>query len=307
MNKINKFIRKIGKKVTSNILSAKIYYFLCEVLTYLMSDELYIKLMYRIRVGRRLDLDNPKRFSEKIQWLKLNHHDPLLTTLVDKYRVRDYIKEKIGEKYLIPLLGIYNSFSEIDFDKLPNRFILKTNHGSGWVIPCPDKSKFNVKEAEKKINLWLKTNYYFTNRSWPYKNVKPVILCEEFLSTGNLGLDDYKIHCFNGEPRYIQFIRGRFGKMIEGAFYDLNWNKQEFILTIERINSKVIKPINFVEMIEISKKLSKDLPYARIDLYNPSNHIYFGEVTLHSVNGMDKFDPDKYDEIFGDLIDLNMI
>jgi hypothetical protein len=156
MNKRSKIINRIGKKISGNYFSARIYYFLCKLSSYLISDKTFIELMYLIRIGDKLDLKKPKYFSEKIQWLKLNHRDPLLNVLVDKYKVKDYIKEKIGEEYLIPLLGVYDSFNQIDFNKLPDKFILKTNNGSGWIIPCPDKSKFNKKEAEKKINLWLK-------------------------------------------------------------------------------------------------------------------------------------------------------
>lgn len=210
---------------------------------------------YRIRVGKKLNLKSPKRFTEKIQWLKLYYRTPLLTLVADKYRVRDYIKDKIGEKYLIPLVGAFDSFDEIEKDALPNAFILKANHGSGWNVLCDNKDYFDFNSAQKKFNLWMKLNYYYPGRAWEYKNIKPKIVCEEFISSpGNVGLDDYKIHCFNGVPTYIQFITDRYSGAPRESFYDTSWNMEEFILTYPRHETPLEKPGSLKEMIALAQE-----------------------------------------------------
>lgn len=273
-----------------------------------MSDQCYIRLLYRMRLGKKINLNNPKAFTEKINWLKLYYRPDILTKLADKYEVRGYVRERVGAGYLIPLIAVFNEVEEINFSNLPEQYILKATHGSGWNIICRDKGSFDVKSAIRFLKLFLTTNYYQINRSWEYKNIKPRIVCEQFLVTGEgEGLDDYKIHCFQGQPKYIQHLTGRLAGQTEGTFYDLTWEPQEFYFTNPKHNCAAPAPSNLVEMLDIAVTLSEDLPYARIDLYNQDGKIYFGEITLHPVNGMDKFFPDIYDGIWGDYLNLDVL
>ncbi len=301
-----KTVHKIGKKILSSYSGKRVYYFLCKILYFLIPDKLYLRIMFLLRTGKFLRLKNPQTFNEKLQWLKVYYRLPVLTKLSDKYAVREYVKEKVGSGVLIPLIGVYESFDDINFDKLPKSFILKANHASGWNIICNDIGKFDINSARKDFKLWLKTNYYYPGRCWAYKNIKPLIVCEEFISSKDkLGLDDYKVHCFNGKPVYIQFITDRHVGLIKESFYDLNWKMQKFTLTYPMHKNALTKPCNLDEMISISEKLSNGLPYCRVDLYNCAGKIYFGEITLIPANGMDNFTPDMYNKVLGDLLDLN--
>jgi len=301
-------IHKIWKKVTSNKIWRKTYYFLTKFTSNFISDSLYLKIIYFIRTWKILNISNPKTFNEKNQWLKLHYKNDLLTKLADKYLVRKYVKEKIWEDILIPLLWVYENFNQIDLHKLPDKFILKATHWSGWNVICTDKNNSNMKEAKDKFQLWLKTNFYYPGRSWEYKNIKPRIICEEFLSSkGNVWLNDYKIYCFNWKPRYIQYVTGRFSWDTRESFYDVNRNIQEFNLCNRKHDNIQEKPINLKEMLDIAQKLSSDLPYARIDVYNYDGKIYFGEITLHPSGWMDNFKPNKYDKILGDLLDISYL
>lgn len=299
-------IYKLIKNLTASLLGKKVYYSFCYITYLLIPDSLFQKILYRLRMGKSLNLKEPKDFTEKINWLKLNYRKSLLTKLADKYEVRKYVANKVGEEVLIPILGVYDSFDEIDFDTLPNKFILKANHGSGWNVVCEDKKIFNIVMVRKLFNLWLKTNYYHINRTWEYRDIKPKIVCEKFISSKNkLGLDDYKIHCFAGVPKYIQYLSDRLEGKTKGTFYDLNWKVQEFFFTNPKHRKNNPKPKSLKKMLLIAKKLSEDLPYARVDLYNNDGESYFGEITLHPVNGMDRFIPEKYDRVWGDLLYMN--
>jgi len=273
-----------------------------------LPDKAYIKLYYRLRVGRKLNVRNPETLNEKLQWLKFNYRFPLQSIVSDKLLVRDYVKEKIGEKYLIPLLGSWKEYSDIDFSALPNQFVLKCNHDSGGLVVCTDKEKLNHEEAKRKIEKSLKSNFFYIGREYQYRNIKPMIICEKFISDNGKVPMDYKIYCFNGKPDVILVCRDRFSKNTHRAsylFFDQKWNFQPLDKGDENLQDVDIpKPENLDEMIEIAKKLSEDFMFARIDLYNIKGKIYFGEITLSPNSG---FDPDiKYetDLMFGKKLEI---
>lgn len=272
------------------------------------SDKIFLKIKYRAMMGKRLNIDNPKTFNEKLQWLKLNDHNKLYTTLVDKYLVKKYVAGIIGEQYIIPTLGVWNSFDQIDFNKLPNKFVLKCTHDSGGVVICKDKKTFNYKKAESKLNFCLKRDFYLLGREWPYKNVKRRIIAEALLESKNVEekeLLDYKFMCFNGKCRCSFVCSGRFER--EGlcvTFFDKNWNKMPFERHYPASTKKIKKPEKYDLMIELAEKISKNIPFARIDFYEIDGRIYFGEITLFPGNGMEEFRPEKWDRILGDWITL---
>lgn len=271
-----------------------------------MPDNLYIPLYYRARTGKKLDLKNPITFNEKLQWLKINDRNDIYTTLVDKYEVRKYIEEKIGAKYLIPLIGVYKRFDEINFDKLPNEFVLKCTHDSGGLVICKDKKELNLQEAKNKINECLKKNYYYRNREWPYKNVKPSIICEKYMvDESGTELKDYKIYCFNGEPKIIQVDYNRFVDH-KRNLYDINWNMIDAQIIYKNDCSKIInKPKKLDEMLDLARILADKYPHVRIDFYSIKNKLYFGEITFYSEGGFGTFIPEKFGEELGKWITLS--
>lgn len=273
-----------------------------------ISDRLYLKIKFRYEMGYKLDLKNPKTFNEKLQWLKLYDRNPLYTKMVDKYEVREYIKEKIGEEYLIPLIGVYDNFDDIDFDKLPNQFVIKCNHDSGGLIICKDKTKLNIAAAKTKINNSLKTNYFYSGREWPYKNVKPRIIVEKYMEDKeSKELVDYKFMCFNGKVRMLFTCTERFIKKLKVTFFDLNWKKLPFERKYESSKKNIKKPINFDLMIELSEKLSKSIPFVRVDWYEINGKLYFGELTFFPGSGYEKFSPEECDYKLGNMIDLKKV
>lgn len=267
-------------------------------------DKTYLELLFHARMGKKLNIDNPKTFSEKLQWLKLYDRNPMYEKLVDKYEVREYISKKIGEKYLIPLLGKYDNFEEINFDKLPSQFVMKCTHDSGGLVICKDKSQLDIEAARKKINKSLKRNYYYHGREWPYKNIKPKIIIEKYMvDESGFELKDYKFFCFNGEPKSL-FIATDRGIDTRFDFFDMKFNHLPFWQHYRNSNKKINKPTGFKEMIELSEILSEGIPHVRVDFYDINGQIYFGELTFYHFSGMERFYPNKYDEIFGDWLDL---
>jgi hypothetical protein len=266
-------------------------------------DKTYIKLYYRLRVGRKLNTDNPETLNEKLQWMKFNYRFPLQTIVSDKLLVRDYVKEKIGDKYLIPLLGSWEHFDDIDFSLLPERFVLKCNHDSGGLIICKVKTKLNYIDAKRKIEKSLKNNFFYIGREYQYKNIKPMIICEEFISEDENVPMDYKIYCFNGKPDVIMVCKDRFDKNNHKAtylYFDKEWNFQPLNKGDENLKDiDVLKPDNLDEMFDIAKKLSQDFIFARIDLYNIKGRIYFGEITLSPNSGFDSDIKYETDLMFG--------
>lgn len=269
-------------------------------------DHIVLKINYRARMDKKLNLKNPNTFNEKLQWLKLNDRKSEYTQLADKYEVRNYIKETIGEKYLIPSYGVWDTFDDIDFDKLPNQFVLKTTHDSGGVVICRDKHTFDKNEAKKKINKSLNKNYYYGQREWPYKNIKPRILAEKFMyEKENESLKDYKIMCFNGVPKVIQIMSERTKNGFYISHYDTQWNEMEIKRkTIKKSSQKIKKPKKLNEMLNISRALSKSIPFVRVDLYYIKGNIYFGELTFYPVSGHMDFVNEKDDRLLGSWINL---
>lgn len=296
-------MEKIIKKVKSILI--RILY----KVSPLLPSKLYLKLLFPLKVGYKLNFQNPKTYNEKLQWLKLNYINPIFPLYVDKYEFKQVIKEMFGEEYVVKNYGVWESFDEIDFDKLPEKFVLKTTHDQGGVVICHNKSNFDKKNAEKKLNNHLKRNLYYILREWPYKNIKPRIIAEEYIENTEKKLYDYKIYCFNGEPKLVFVASDR--NSIEDSifdFYDLEFNH----LDIKRSNTrqsevKHNKPKGFEKMLAFSSKLSQGLPHVRIDFYNIEGKIYFGEFTLFTGGGLKPFYPIEWDYKLGEWINLESL
>lgn len=269
-------------------------------------DKQYLKLVYWGETGKRLNIIDPKSFNEKLQWLKLNDRKPEYRIYVDKYAVRSYIAETIGEEYLIPLIGVYDKVEEIDWDSLPDKFVLKCTHGSGSNIICPDKNKLNIEEAKKKLKKWMNKNWYWFGREWPYKDVVPRIICEEFISDSNDTPDDYKVLCFNGKAKLIEVHIDRYGDHRQD-FYDENWNKTKISQDPPMSDFVYNKPKKFQEMIKLSEKLAANMIHVRIDWYIIKDKLYFGEITFYDGSGFVSFDDYNDDLLLGSWINLPAI
>lgn len=279
-----------------------------------LPDKTYLQLLYRFKMGHRLDLNHPKTFTEKIQWLKLYNRRPEYTLMVDKYAVKKYVADIIGEKYIIPTLGVWDKPEDIDWDALPNEFVLKTTHGggSGGVVICKDKKTFDRNKAILTLRDSMNGDIYRSLREWPYKDVKKRVLAEKYMAPKDMvnnpiyDLSDYKFFCFNGEPKYCQVICDRHSKE-SIDFYDMNWRHQEFVglnpIASNGINP-VPRPLLLDDMICICHKLSENMKFVRIDMYVIDNRIYFGEITFYPASGMGLFNPDKWNEELGNLISL---
>lgn len=273
------------------------------------SDEFYLKVYYRLVFGKKLNLKHPNTFTEKLQWLKLHNTSALCTQLVDKYGVRTFIKEKIGEEYLIPLLGVWKTFDEIDFDSLPEQFVLKTNHGSGGVIICKGKSKLDIQGARKVLEESLKENYFWDGREYPYKNVDPKIIAEKFMKDeqGNAPVD-YKFFCFGGAPRVLFYASERFNKQglpPKFDYYDMDLNHLPVRSKGHDNATKRLEMFpEFDEMKRIASVLSQGFAHVRVDLYLVDGRIYFGEMTFHHDGGLVPFVPEEWDRKLGDMIHL---
>ena len=276
---------------------------------FIKSDKLYLKVYYRLAIGKKLDLDHPKTFTAKLQWLKLHNISALCTQLVDKYGVREFIKEKLGEDYLIPLLGVWEHFDDIDFDTLPNQFVMKTNHGSGGVIICKDKANLNKETAKRILESSLKVNYFWAGREYPYKNVPPRIIAEKFMKddAGNPPVD-YKFFCFNGEPKVLFYASERFnshGLPPNFDYYDMELNHLPVCSKGHKNAEKKLEMFpEFGQMKEIARKLSQGFAHLRVDLYLVKGQIYFGEITFHHDGGLVPFVPEEWDLKFGEMIKL---
>ncbi len=267
-------------------------------------DRVYLKAVFRAETGYALDLDHPKTYNEKIQWIKLYDRKPEYVVYADKYRVREYIRETIGGKYLIPLIGKYDKAEQIPWESLPDQFVLKCNHASGTNIICKDKANINRESVVNQLNLWLKKNVFWGGREWCYKEIEPCIICEAFLgSEDGMTPDDYKIMCFNGIPRLIQFHHDRYGNHTLD-FMDTNWVKTGIVQGPKNSAYDIPKPKTLEEMLEIARALSKDMLYARIDLYSFDDSVKFGEITMYPTSGFCVFDDVKTDILLGEWIRL---
>ena len=279
-------------------------------LGFLFPDKLYLSLRFRLQMGKWIDWKNPTTFNEKLQWLKLYYRKPEFTIMVDKYAVKRYVADKIGEQYIIPTLGVWENPKDIEWEKLPEQFVLKTTDGGGGcgVVICTEKSKLNVADTLKKLDD--KTHYFSSFREWPYINVKKQIIAEKFMSSQHSSapadLDDYKYYCFDGEPKYCQVIRDRHTKETID-FYDMEWKHQQFVGLNPKCkngNIPVEKPKHLDDMIRVCRELSKGIPFVRVDLYVIDDNEYFGELTFYPAGGFGRFSPEEWNEKIGDLLTL---
>lgn len=273
-------------------------------------DDIYLKKEFKVRMGKELNLNNPQTFNEKIQWLKLYDRHPEYTMMVDKYAAKQYVASKIGDEYIIPTLGVWTKFDDIDFDKLPNKFVLKCTHDSGGLVICKDKSALDIAAAKRKIEHCLKRKYYYIHREWPYKNVPPRIIAEKYMTDNvntstNETLKDYKFYCFDGKVRFLMINSDRnFKTSTKADYFDRDFNWLDFTWGYEHANVRPVKPDCFDEMIAISEKLSKGLPHVRVDLYECNGQIYFGELTFYDGSGFDKIEPIEWDYKIGKMLKL---
>ena len=273
-----------------------------------MPSKQYLKLKYFIRFKKRLDLKNPKTFNEKMQWLKLYDHKDIYTKMVDKYEAKKIIADTVGKKYIIPTLGVYDHFKDIDFTKLPKQFVIKCTHDSGGLVIVKNKNSFDKRSAEKKINKSLKNNYYYHSREWPYKNVKPRIIIEELMVNKNGDeLVEYNFFCFNGVPKLVMTCHGDKRIKRYNNFYDINFNKLYFSCGYDYTDEIEKKPKQYEKMLEISGKISKDIPMLRVDFYLVDGKIKLGELTFFHWGGICDFDPKEWDRKLGDMLDLESV
>ena len=272
-----------------------------------LPDKPYLQLSYHAIMGKKLNLDNPQTFNEKLQWLKLYDRKPEYTMMVDKYKVREYIKEKLGEEYLIPLLGVWDDPDEIDFDALPDQFVLKCNHNSGLgMCICKDKSRLDIPKVRAELRKGLAQDYYLTGREWPYKDVSRKIICEKFMEDTLDGeLRDYKFYCFAGKAEAVMINSDRNAdEATKADYFDRDYNWLDFTWGYSHAPVPPRKPEKFDEMIRIAELLSNGLPHARIDLYSCNGQIYFGEITFFDGSGFDAITPVEWDYKLGSMITL---
>lgn len=271
----------------------------------ILPDEVYLKLRYYVTFHRRLNLQNPQTYNEKLQWMKLYDRNPIYKQLVDKYEVRAFVADRIGEEHLIPCLGVWDHFDEIDFDSLPDQFVMKCTHDSGSVYICRDKHKLDYKSLKKRFEPALKNNQYLGGREWAYKDVKGRIIAEEFMVDDSaIGLKDYKFFCFDGAVKamFIATDRGVENQDVKFDFFDENFNHLPFKHGHENAKNRPHKPEGFEEMIALAEKLSEGLRHVRVDLYNINGKIYFGEMTFYHHCGFVPFEPEEWDLKFGEWI-----
>jgi hypothetical protein len=300
---LNKFIKAIkSPSYALNYLVIKI----TKKFPVLLPDRFLISALFYFEMGYKLDLMHPKTFNEKLQWLKLYQRDSIMTKMVDKYEAKQYVAERIGEKYIIPTLGFWDSFDKIDFEKLPNQFVLKTTHDSGGVVIVRDKSILDRKEAREILMKSMKHDYYQRFKEWPYKNVVRRIIAEKYMEDESGELRDYKFFCFDGKVKALFIGTDRFtkGEKTKFDFFDENFNHLPFTNGYPNTTRPIKKPGSFDKMKEISEVLSKDLPHLRVDLYEINGDIYFGELTFTHFSGLVPFKPNEWDNIFGEWIKL---
>ncbi len=274
-----------------------------------MSDKRFLKYYYKKRMGEELNLENPVTFAEKLNWLKLHDRKPIYTTMVDKYLCKEFVKERVGEKYVVPNLGVWKNPKDIDFDKLPDKFVLKVNHAGGIVV-CRDKSTFDRKKAIKDLKKGLKENYFIQSREWPYKKIKKRIIAEEYLGEN---LVDYKNYCFHGEVKFTYIMKNSSNE--EGrkpinyfcGAYDTEWNKTDIVKVYKRLDIDVEKPKIYDEMRQVVEKIAKDIPFVRVDCYIFDDKLYIGEMTFFPSGGFDMFTEKQTAVKVGEMLDLTKV
>lgn len=294
------------KKVFQFMLSPNnwLYKLVSHYPSLIKDDRKYIEYIWKHRMNYPLNLDNPQTFNEKLQWLKLYDRKPLYTTMVDKYEAKKYVASIIGDEYIIPTLGVWDRFDDIDFEKLPDQFVLKCTHDSGGLVICKDKSNLDIVAAKKKIEKSLKRNFWMAAREWPYKNVKPRIIAEKYMSEGDGDLKDYKIINFDGEPKIIEIDYNRFVGHLRNL-YTTQWERIKAVIEYPTDEKRDFdKPAVLSQMLALAKQLSKDIPFVRTDFYLVDNQIYFGELTFYHEAGLGKIDPQAFDRELGEWIIL---
>ncbi len=305
MNKLQKLFHFITHKPSEVIAYAYMK------LAFFVPDKPYLKTLFRLKMGKKLDLENPRTFNEKLQWLKLYNRKPIFTNMVDKYEVKKLVAEMIGEEYVIPTYGVWESFDDIDFDQLPDQFVLKTTDGGGGtnVVLCKNKSKLDKAKARKALKLCKRNEIYQNFREWPYKNIKPRILAEKYLADiDGRGVSDYKFSCYNGEAHDVMLCVDREIGDVKFYFFDSNWqllryNKRGMAMPKD---FSLPKPKNIDKMFELAGILSRGIPYLRVDMYNVDGQIYFGELTFFPDSGFDSNLLPETDLLFGSKINLNI-
>lgn len=267
------------------------------------NDELYLKVMFWLSVGYKLNLRNPQTFNEKLNWLKLYYHNPIMSILADKYKVKEYVREKVGDQFVVPNYGVWDKFDDIDFSSLPSQFVLKTTNDSLGAIVCKDKLSFDKDSAKLHIEKGLKWNYYYSWREWGYKYVERRVIADKYLNDGTgKQLRDYKFWCFNGEPRYMYCTIK--GENVYENFYDMDFNKVNINHGYPRHQPEFEKPLDFDVMKKLAKKLSSGLPFVRVDFFYVHGQVYFGEFTFYDWAGLTPFDSYETDLNLGKLLTL---
>ncbi len=273
----------------------------------LIPDKHYLKLLFRLRMKEKLNLDNPKTFNEKLQWLKLFDRKEIYTSMVDKYEAKQYVSSIIGDEYIVPTLGVWNTFDEINFDELPRQFVLKCTHDSGGVVIVKDKEQIDLKKVRKIINESIKNNYYYYSREWPYKNIKPRIIAEEYLKDADgLGIKDYKFFTFNEKPKILRILTNgeSYGDKKYSDHFDMEANWLPFKSGHDNAEVTPSIPKQFDKMRNIAEKLAQGTIHLRVDLYEVNDKIYFGEMTFYHWSGCVPFEPKEWDYYLGSLLQL---
>ena len=273
-----------------------------------MDDENYLKIRFKYRMDLELNLEHPKTFNDKLNWLKIHDRNPLYTTMVDKYEVKEYVRKKIGCEHVVPVYGVWNSFDEIKFEKLPDEFVLKCTHDSGGMVICKNKSELDIESARIKLERCLNTNTFWADREWPYKNVKPRIIAEKYIdSLGKPESIEYKVTCINGKVEFVTFCRGIAHSSFDvrtNDHFDKNFDRMPFYVFYKNSNIEFEKPKQWNELIKYSEMLSDGIYYVRVDFYIDKEILYFGEMTFFTWSGCNKFVPEEYDNILGERIKL---
>lgn len=274
------------------------------LMAWMISDAAFAARQYEKKTGKQLNIESPRTFNEKLQWLKLHYRKDLLTQCVDKYAVRDFVKNRVGSEILIPLYGVYDRVEDIDITALPQSFVLKVNHGCGQNILCRDKDALDWKQSRRQLRRWMGRNYYYYGREWAYKNIVPKIVCEEYLGEDDGPPQDFKLFCFDGVPEFLEVHSDRFGDHNKNL-YDMDWNVLDFRRGKTRIGPQIAeRPLHLDRIVDCATRLSRGFPFVRVDLYYVDDKVYFGEMTFYPSNGTTEFYPEEYNLIWGSRIRL---
>lgn len=299
-------VKSLWKTNKRGILVAIFNYVIKSGILNRMNDKAFLNLTYWVHYGRKINWENPLTFNEKLQWLKIYDRNPEYTKMVDKYDVKKFVSRVIGEEYIIPTIGVWECVEDIPFDSLPERYVIKCTHDSGSVCICKDKNTFDVAHAKKKLKKGLKNNLFYWGREWPYKNVKPRIIAEDYIEGFNGELNDYKLMCFNGKVRCSFVCSDRFNNEgLKVTFFDTNWKKMPFCRYYPAAHYVIPQPTTYNKMVELAEKLAEGIPFVRVDFYEVDNHPYFGEMTFFPGNGVEEFSPQVWDYTLGNWVDIS--